>query len=83
MMIKRLLDKAERYLKRCKWWDMALLKFCLCAMGVLIGLAIPGRRKRLAAWIAAGVFAATYAPLMARFLMEPAEADDGCDCPEL
>lgn len=67
-MIKQLLDAAERYLKRCKWWDLALVKACLCTMGVLIGLAVPGRRKRLAAWLAAGVFAASYVPLMARFL---------------
>lgn len=75
-MIKRLLGKAERYLKRCKWWDMALLKFCLCAMGVLIGLAIPGRRKRPAAWIAAGVFFVTYVPLMTRFLTMSGETEE-------
>ena len=40
----------------------------LCALGVLLGLAVPGRRKRAAAWAAALVFAATYVPLMAKFL---------------
>ncbi len=67
-MLDCLLTAAERYLKRCKWWDIGLLKICVCAMGVLIGLAVPGRRKRAAAWTASAVFIATYVPLMARFL---------------
>lgn len=69
-MINGLFTAAERYLKRCKWWDIALLKVCLCALGVLIGLAVPGRRKRAAAWTASVVFIATYVPLMGRFLQD-------------
>lgn len=48
-MLDSLFTAAERYLKRCKWWDIALLKVCLCALGVLIGLAVPragGRERR-------------------------------------
>ena len=75
-MVTDWLAAAERYLKRCRWWDLALVKFCLCALGVLIGLAVSGRRKRLAAWIAAGVFAASYVPLMARFLTMSGETGE-------
>ena len=67
-MLDCLLTAAQRYLKRCKWWDIALLKVCLCALGTLIGLAVPARRKRVAAWVASAVFVAAYVPLMARFL---------------
>ena len=66
-MMNGLFTAAARYLKRCTWWDIALLKVCLCALGVLIGLAVPGRRKRTAAWTASVVFVAAYIPLMARF----------------
>ena len=66
--MKKVTDAANRYLRACDWRDMAVLKFCLCALGVLLGLAVPGRRKRAAAWAAALVFAATYVPLMAKFL---------------
>lgn len=69
-MLDSLFTAAERYLKRCKWWDIALLKVCLCALGVLIGLAVPGRRKRAAAWTASAVFIITYVPLMGRFLQD-------------
>lgn len=67
-MMNSLFAAGERYLKRCKWWDIGLLKVCLCALGVLIGLAVPARRKRAAAWTASALFVATYIPLMARFL---------------
>ena len=66
--MKKVFDAADRYLRDCDWRDMAVLKFCLCALGVLLGLAVPGRRKRSAAWAAALVFAATYVPSMAKFL---------------
>ena len=66
--MKKLTDAANRYLRACDWRDIAVLKICLCALGVLLGLAVPGRRKRAAAWAAALVFAATYVPSMAKFL---------------
>lgn len=64
----RLFESADRYLKACSWREIALLKVCLCAVGVLIGVALPQRRKKSAAWMAALAFAATYVPLMAGFL---------------
>ena len=65
--MNRLTDAADQYLKSCTWRDLALLKICVCALGVLIGLALPGRKKRRAAWAASLVFAAAYIPLMGRF----------------
>ena len=66
--MNRLLNAANDYIKGCDWKDMSLLKICLCAMGVLVGLAIPGRRKKAAAWIASAAFVLTYIPLMMKFL---------------
>ena len=66
--MKKLTDAANRYLRACDWRDIAVLKICLCALGVLLGLAVPGRKKRPAAWAAALVFAAAYVLLMAKFL---------------
>lgn len=66
--MRKLFDAADRFLKICTWRDMALLKFCVCALGVLIGLAMPGRKKRTAAWVASLIFVAAYVPLMSRFL---------------
>ena len=66
--MKRLTDAADRFLRASSWTDIAVLKFCLMALGVLMGLAIPARKKKPAAWAAALVFLATYVPLMGKFL---------------
>ena len=64
----RLTEAADRYLRDCTWKDISILKFCLTALGVLLGIAVPARRKKASAWAAALVFAATYVPLMGKFL---------------
>ena len=50
--MKKLIGWADGYLKECTWRDMALLKFCLGSLGVLIGLQVPKKRKKTAAWTA-------------------------------
>lgn len=66
--MKKLFERADLYLHSWNWRDAAALKFCMCALGVLAGLMIPARRKKLAAVLAALVFAAAYVPLMVKFL---------------
>lgn len=66
--MRKLFDWADRWIAAATWRDVALVKLCLCAMGVLIGLCIPRRRKKGVAAAASAVFAMTYAPLMAKFL---------------
>ncbi len=63
----KLFTYADRYLKQSSWKDLALIKFCLCAMGVLIGLAVPRSRRRQFAFGAVVVFLTTYLPLMNKF----------------
>ena len=62
------LEAIDLYLKDCGWKDLTLLKFCVCAVGVLIGLAMPWKKKWAVAWIASLVFVMTYVPLMGKFL---------------
>lgn len=66
--MKQLFGCADRYLQSRRWTILAGLKFCLGAIGVLLGLAVPGKHKKTAAIGALGVFLATYIPLMADFL---------------
>lgn len=65
-MINKFLELGNRYAAKSDWKDFALTKFCLCAMGVLIGLCIPNKNKKTAQIAASSVFAATYVPLMAK-----------------
>ena len=66
--MKRLCSCADCYIQSRDWKMLAGLKFCLCAMGVLLGLSVPGKHKKCAAACAFGVFLATYIPLIADFL---------------
>ena len=66
--MNRLTDAANRYLKDCTWKDIAALKFCLLALGVMLGIAVPSRKKKASAWAASLVFLAAYVPLMTKFL---------------
>ena len=66
--MKWLMDAADRYLRDCTWKDIAVLKFCLLALGVLLGIEVPARKKTASAWAASLVFVGTYVPLMSKFL---------------
>lgn len=66
--MKKLMGWAEDYLKICTWKDMALLKFCLGSLGVLIGLQVPKQQKKPAAWIAGLIFVVTYVAVMGKFI---------------
>jgi len=64
--MKNLFKLADQYLAESDWKDLALVKCCLCAMGVMIGVNIPAKHRTAAASIAAGAFAASYLPLMTK-----------------
>lgn len=65
--MKKLFYYADEYIAESSWRDLAMLKFCLFAMGVLAGMGIPKKNRKKAGRIAAVVFAVTYIPLMAKF----------------
>ena len=43
--MKKLFQYANGYLQECDWKDIGLVKLCLCAVGVMIGLGIPENRR--------------------------------------
>ena len=65
--MKRLLEAGNACIAEMDWRDMALVKFCLCAMGMLLGLPFPSGAQ-VAALGAAVLFVAAYIPLVLRFL---------------
>lgn len=66
--MKKLFDSADWYLAESDWKDIALIKFCLCSMGVVIGASLPKKAKKGAVGIASAVFLSTYVPLMSKYL---------------
>lgn len=60
----KLFEYADQYVKESDWKDLALLRLCLCAIGVIIGTNVAPKHKKAANTAAAVVFAVTYVPLM-------------------
>ena len=73
--MKREFQAADAYNQSFHWQDMALLKVCLYSIGVLVGLSIPFRSKKLVGMISLLAVVLTYIPLIARFLPFLYEAD--------
>lgn len=71
--MNKIFDCADEYIQARNWKMVATLKFCLGAIGVLLGLMVPGKKKKTAAVGALAVFLVTYLPLMADFLGFAAE----------
>ena len=65
--MKNLFTIADEYINECTWTDLALLKFCLCAIGVMIGTVISPKHKKITCAVAGSVFTVTYIPLMSKF----------------
>ena len=63
-----LMQRADRYAAQSTWKDFALVKLCLGALGVLIGLSVSPRCRRGAGILAGLVFVPTYVMLLSRFL---------------
>lgn len=65
--MKKLFGFADEYLRQSDWRDLALVKFCLMSIGLMIGMFIPKEKRKLVLPIAGGVFLLTYVPLMSKF----------------
>ena len=65
--MKKLFEVADRYLETSDWKIIAILKFCLIALGIMIGMLIKPEHRRPVFLGALGVFFASYVPLIAKF----------------
>ena len=65
--MKKLFDAANRYIESCDWKIIAVLKFCLISLGMMIGMQIKPAQKKPVFLGALGVFGVTYVPLMFKF----------------
>ena len=65
--MKDLFRLANQYIRESDWMNLARIKICLCAVGILLGMQIPPKHRKAAALGAGVVFVATYLPLMGCF----------------
>ena len=65
--MKKLFVIADRYIENSDWKVIAVLKFCLISLGLILGMQIREDHKKKVIPAAAGIFFLTYVPLMAKF----------------
>ncbi len=68
--MKKLFSCADAYIKTMTITEMGQLKLCLASIGILIGLSVKKEQRKTAAVGAAVLMAATYLPLMSRFVKD-------------
>lgn len=64
--MKLLFRAADRYIEESDWKVLAVLKFCLISMGILLGCKVPEKKRTPVILGAGAVFFITYIPLMAK-----------------
>lgn len=64
--MKKLFYYGDLFMRKSGWRDMALVKFCLFSMGLLVGTQIPRKNHKPVMFCAFLVFICTYIPLMAK-----------------
>lgn len=65
--MKNVFEYADGYVKSIDWKDISLLKICLCAAGIMIGLSIPEHKKKCSFAAACVVFTVSYIAIIAKF----------------
>lgn len=65
--MKKLIAAGNRYLKEMDLSDISLLKICLTALGVLIGLGGSKRHRKSMSLLAGFAFVGAWIPLMMKF----------------
>ena len=63
-----LFTSADRYLRASDWKDIALIKLCLFAIGLLAGMQVRDLDKKAVRAGAAALFFVTYIPLMSKYI---------------
>ncbi len=63
----KLFNVADDYCRKSNWKTLALLKFCLFSIGIMVGITIPKEKKKIVYGIGGAVFVGTYILLMKKF----------------
>ena len=65
--MSKLFEAANRYIETSDWKIIAVLKFCLISLGMMIGMQIRPEHRKPVFIGALSVFIAAYLPLMYKF----------------
>ena len=65
--MQKIFDAANQYCKESNWKTIAMLKICLLAMGIIIGMSIPEKSKNKIRPICCGFYGGTVVPLLKKY----------------
>ena len=65
--MKKLVEVANRYIETSDWKVIAVLKFCLISLGMMLGMLIKPKHRKPIFIGTLCVFIASYVPLMVRY----------------
>ena len=63
----KLFEAANHYVETSDWKIIAVLKFCLISLGMMVGMMIKPEHTKPVFLRTLGVFGVTYVPLMVKF----------------
>ena len=66
--MKKFFILGDIYASESNWKDFALVKFCLFAIGIIVGVNAPKKYRKPITIVSLIVFLSTYIPLMAKVL---------------
>lgn len=66
--MKGMCECADVFVQKCSIKDFALLKICLGAVGIMVGLLIPEKKRKWPLMAAGFVFIFSYILIMAKFV---------------
>lgn len=75
--MKKLFEVADRYIGQSDWKTIAVLKFCLISLGLMVGISLRPEHKKPVFFGALGVFLASYTPLMVKFYRVFTQKENG------
>lgn len=73
--MKKLTAFLNDYVLECDWKDMALIKTCVCAFGVMLGLTVKKERKKPIMILSSLIFLLTACMTAVRFVLELCDED--------
>ena len=66
--MSKLFDAADRYLEESDWKTIAVLKICLIALGIMLGIRVKKEHKKPVFIVTLIIFFATVIPLVKKFI---------------
>lgn len=66
--MNKMIKCANSFIKKCDWTDIAMLKCCLLSLGMMLGMAVARKKKKMLYVLSFFTFVITCAPLVSKFM---------------